>query len=303
MPLFKSERRETVQRIYGGSFMLVSDVVELKWNPRIKNEYTQLGYIYTKMKDSFKVRVSDLKRYSMAIVKIKCDYCPNEIERPFSRYMTDKETRVVDKDCCKECASKKVKEQNLINYGVENTTQLDTVKKKMKSTMLERYGVDNPLKHDEFKQKSVNTNLLKRGVPYPTQDPTVQEKIRNSYFENGSISTSKPQLKVYEMLKNELGEYKVELNFPFSRTNLDIAIFFDDCKIAVEYDGRYWHDETSDRRKDEFLKSNEWKILRIKSRRKVPEIEVINKKISELRKTEKSFNQIVLDDWNHSLSS
>ena len=54
------------------------------------------------------------------------------------------------------------------------------------------------------------------------------------------IPCSSQQLKIYEML---LDEYKVELNYPLSQLNLDIAIFIGDIKIDLEYDGWYWHQD------------------------------------------------------------
>jgi len=68
------------------------------------------------------------------------------------------------------------------------------------------------------------------------------------------------------MLNNMLNnKYEIKLNYPLSNVSLDIALFIDDIKIDIEYDGWYWHkDQQKDRRRDEFLKSQGWKILELK---------------------------------------
>lgn len=52
---------------------------------------------------------------------------------------------------------------------------------------------------------------------------------------------------------------------------LDICIL--DFKLNIEYDGNYWHSftEEKDRKRDDFLLSYGYNIIRIKSDRKIPE--------------------------------
>ena len=52
---------------------------------------------------------------------------------------------------------------------------------------------------------------------------------------------------------------------------LDICIL--DFKLNIEYDGNYWHSftEEKDRKRDDFLLSCGYNIIRIKSDRKIPE--------------------------------
>lgn len=100
------------------------------------------------------------------------------------------------------------------------------------------------------------------------------------------------------MLKNN--NYNVELNYPISNVNLDVAIFIGGIKIDLEYDARFWHqDKQKDRRRDEFLKLQGWKILKIRSGHKIPTLEQIEKAISKLINLDRIFTQIVLDDWKN----
>ena len=76
------------------------------------------------------------------------------------------------------------------------------------------------------------------------------------------------------------------------------TIFIGETKIDLEYDCWHWHqDSQKDRRRDEFLKSQGWKILRIKSSHKLPTLEQLKESINKLISSDRTFTRIVLDDW------
>jgi len=180
-------------------------------------------------------------------------------------------------------------------YGVEHQMQLDEVKNKIKQTNLDRYGVEYPPQNEEVKNKIKNTNLERYGVKYPAQNKEIQEKTRKTFYNNGTCPTSSQQLEIYNQLKNN--NYIVELNYPISRCSLDIALFINNININIEYDAWKWHDPKKDRKRDEFLKSQGWKILRIKSGHKIPSLEQIQEGIFKLVNTDRTYTQIILDDW------
>ena len=66
-----------------------------------------------------------------------------------------------------------------------------------------------------------------------------------------------------------------EINYLIGNIFVDILLA---DKIIVEYDCWHWHKDvlTKDRRRDEFLKSRGYKILRIKSSHLIPTLEQIN---------------------------
>jgi len=88
-----------------------------------------------------------------------------------------------------------------------------------------------------------------------------------------------------------------DLNYRIGNIYVDVALLRH--KIAIEYDGWYWHNEKQhkDRRRDEFLKQRGWKILRIKGGHTHPDIALVNQRIKELREQRKCYAEIVLDDW------
>lgn len=192
----------------------------------------------------------------------------------------------------------KKKQVFLERYNVENPFQSSEIKEKMYQTWIEKYGVDRPTKSLEVQEKQKATCLLHYGVEYPAQAPSVQEKIRKSMQENGTVPTSSQQIAIYELLKEYYGEDNVKINYPYSRCSMDIVIFFENISVDVEYDGWYWHQNArQDRARDEFIKTQGYKILRIKSRTMIPELTYLVNTIKALRDGEHTYDEIVLPDW------
>jgi hypothetical protein len=192
----------------------------------------------------------------------------------------------------------KQKRTFLERYNVGNPFQSPEVKEKMRQTWIARYGVDRPTKSPKILEKQRNTCLAHYGVEYPSQAPFVQEKIRKSMQENGTVPTSSQQVAIYELLKKYYGEDRVEINCACGKCSIDISIFFENISIDVEYDGWYWHQNARrDRARDEFIKTQGYKILRIKSRTMIPDFTDLVNKIETLRDGEHTYNEIVLPDW------
>lgn len=191
----------------------------------------------------------------------------------------------------------KTKKTNNIKYGADSPMQSKEIQEKTKNTMILKYGVENYSQTEEYKIKYRNTSLERYGVEHPMQNKGIRGKVSQSYYENGTVKTSSQQLEIFNMLKQE--GYTVELNYPVSNVNLDVAIFIDNFKIDLEYDAWYWHKDQliKDRRRDEFLKSKGWKVLRIKSNRKVSSLDEMQKAIMKLVNTNKTYTCITLDDW------
>ena len=84
---------------------------------------------------------------------------------------------------------------------------------------------------------------------------------------NHSNPTSQPQIKLSYMLNKLFGNCALEV--PCDRCSLDCVVDIDGVLIDVEYDGLYWHsDKQRDRRRDNFVKSKGYKILRVLGNKK-----------------------------------
>lgn len=192
----------------------------------------------------------------------------------------------------------KKKQTCLERYNVENPFQSSEIKEKIRQTWIEKYGVDHPTKSLEVQEKQKATCLFHYGVEYPSQAPSVQEQIRISMQENGTAPTSSQQVVIYELLKEYYGDDNVALNHAQGRCSMDVAVFFENISVDVEYDGWYWHQNAQkDRARDEFIKAQGYKILRIKSATMIPDFTCLINTIERLKDGEHMYGEIVLSDW------
>jgi len=185
----------------------------------------------------------------------------------------------------------------LENNGYKYPQQNKEIRQKSIISMEEKYNVKNPMQYEPFKEKSRNTVFKKYGFDNILKVPEIRQKITNTLFLNNSVRTSSQQIKIYENLL--INRYPVILNFPLSKLNLDVALILEDIKIDIEYDCWYWHKDKAqkDYARDVFVKSQGWKVLRIQSSMKIPDITQIEDAICKLLTTDRTFCKIVLDDW------
>jgi hypothetical protein len=88
---------------------------------------------------------------------------------------------------CKACVDMnrviKLKQTNLERYGVENISQLESIKKKKEETCLQNNGVKYYMQSEKLKQKAINTNLEKYGKSCTLQVEEVKQKIKQTNLE------------------------------------------------------------------------------------------------------------------------
>lgn len=247
--------------------LLENQIISVKWASKTKNYYIARGYVFTKYGDSFDVHIKDLPCGSDYVIAYKCDYCNKIKYKKYQAYNTQLKKSICKKDCCpnKDCMHQKTIEQNLIKYGVESTTYLQSVKDKIKATNLQRYGVENVFESQEFQQKAINTvlekygennifktqyfkdkvketNLQKYGVEHHMSLDCMKEKARTTRikkygdyhtiashtFVNG-VACSKRQL--------SLGKYLCGL-VNFKIDNMFVDIYMEQENLIIEYDGK-----------------------------------------------------------------
>lgn len=288
----------------------------VKWHPKNKEYYTSKGYIFTKMKDEFQVKIEDLPPQSHVWVKVKCDFCGKIIEVKFQNY--NNRGKYSEGYACTKCKSVKAKQSFKNLYGVDWISQNPETKEKQKQTMIEKYGVEKYSQLPEWREKTKQTclkkygkeyysqteeyhknkmkhDLEKYGVPYHTQAPEVKRKILDSFENNNTTKISKPQLELYEKLKVIYGQ--CELNKTCVYYSLDCVIEVNDIKIDVEFDGEYWHKNRTqqDCVRDKFIKSQGYKIIRIKGNRQIPTDNDIIEAVDILISTDKNWIKLTTD--------
>ena len=295
----------------------------IKTGGKTINHYRSLGY-NVKPNQEFEVPLEHLMTTSHQKIALTCDGCGKEFHREYRTYIEIKETG--SPDYCRKCTTNnkvkktvqerygvdnifqsdvfKEKQKNTLleRYGVANSSQIEDVKIKRKQTFLEHYGVDNPNKCEDIRKKAINTCLERYGYDHPQKVPEIKQRSIQTLISNGNVPTSSQQIEVYNMVKSIFDNKEAILNYACDRSIFDIALFIDENKIDIEYDGWYWHQDTQkDRNRDEHFKLYGWKILRIKSANKIPTKDQLIEAINRLIKNGYSYTEIVLDDWINSV--
>lgn len=147
--------------------------------------YRDLGYDTNS--DFFYVKIEHLLKKSFTKVNVRCEYCSLEDFIPYYTWNRSMES-LVKKYCCKNCKGKKIKESNLIKYGVTSVAKLESSKKKSKKTNLQKRGVSYHTQSDDVKTKIKNSNLEKLGVENPMQSNIIKEKQKNTIIEKYGVS-------------------------------------------------------------------------------------------------------------------
>ena len=305
------KRKESNQIKYG-----VDNISQLPAIKEKKGETTYLNYGVTIPTQSDKVKEitkqTNLKKYGVEshnqAVPVKQKKKEKSIERygvecPFQSDIVKEKIRQTNIErygviysSQSQLVKEKQKQTLFERYGVKNPSQIEGHLEKCKETSLERYGVEHYSQLESAKQEKILKSLEHYGTEYVLQSPEVRAKGIATLTMNGDIHTSQQQITVYNIL---YCNYECcYMNFPFSKCALDIALFSNNIMINIEYDAWYWHkDQKRDRRRDEYLKSYGWKILRIKSGHKIPTKEQLIESINKLLLSDRTYTEIILDDW------
>lgn len=184
--------------------MMLSKEVKIKWNSKNKKHYEELGYEYTKMGDTFNVKVEDLTRGSNVLVDIECDYCHKPYQTKWIEYLRAKK-KDNQKDCCSnpECTGKKSAESLIMKYGTSNIREIPGVNEKIAITNIQRYGVENPSKSKEVIDKIKETNMKKYGVEWYMQTEEGKQRYRDTCLERYGVTNYSY---TDEFIKNMSGE-------------------------------------------------------------------------------------------------
>jgi hypothetical protein len=166
-----------------------------------------LPLFYEWIKDKEGDRLSE-KVYLLSNKKSECKICNGEVE--FLSYK-----RGYRDYCSKKCSNndtqlleQKVmncKKNNLMKWGVEFPSQLESVKEKareseknrdyasitenFRKSCMEKWGVDNPSKLEEIKMKKIQTTQKNYGVENPFQSEEIKIKSKKSLFDRYGVDT------------------------------------------------------------------------------------------------------------------
>lgn len=195
----------------------------------------------------------------------------------------------------------KIKATNLKKYGVEYASKSFQIRQKIIKTNLKRYGCAVSTCNKEVQEKVKQTNIRRYGKPYSMQVPEIRKKAIETFVKNGNVPISEPEIKLCELVKETFPNCKTEKSFILDRIILDCLLEIQCEKIDIEYDGEYWHNskksKRTDMKRDYFVRSKGYKILRVKGNYKIPTKQQLVEAIDSLLQG-KNHTEIVLDVKN-----
>jgi hypothetical protein len=194
----------------------------------------------------------------------------------------------------REDVKEKIKCTNLQKYGVEYTGQSEEVKTKIRKTMMERYGVEYNSQIKGFKRNLLNTyyeKLIEKLKDYKLSIITSKEEYKgvnhsqshSDYYDMRCEECGK-DFKYKFNTKKDL-KYACPHCHPFYRSraeedinkfvskyfstltndrtilseshNSELDIYIPSKKIAIEYNGLYWHSQSQGKDKNYHLQKTE----------------------------------------------
>jgi len=202
--------------------MIKEKEIEILITRRNITYYRNKNYIFNTINTKYKINIADV--YEKARIKITaiCEVCGSENIISLNKYTENKNRGGYYG--CKKCSRQKYRKTNI-----------------------EKYGVDNPMKSDEIKNKVFNTNFNKYGVKSTLQS----EKCNPLFFS----SISNKETEVFNFLKEHY-DGDIIRNDRIILNGIEIDIYLPKLKLAIEFDGIYWHNELN--------KANNYHIIKTK---------------------------------------
>ena len=179
---------------------LITEEVQVPISPSNIKHYKNLGYNNIKIGDLITVKIENLTEGSSVLIECRCDYCNEKLNITYKAYIKSM-SNIIHKIACSKCRSKKVKEVNMVKYGVEHPMKLDKVKEKHKESIREKYGVDYPMQSKQVREKSKQSCLKKYGVENP---------MKNEDVKNKGIETCKKKYGVENAFQSEAIKEKIK---------------------------------------------------------------------------------------------
>ena len=222
--------------------MIKNDFIKLKVSSGLKQNYSGLGYDFTKEEVYFKV--IDLKDVSNQKIDVICDLCEGEYNIYYCKYV--KNIKRNGYYSCRVCGLKarvemmvnnnlslnqeyqlKKKETFIKNYGVDNPSKSNEIKEKkretclknfgvenglqlrekIKSVMIEKYGVDHPMKSEIIRKRLIENTLSKYGVDNISKLDDVKKQKKETCFENYGSNHPSQNPNIFK--KQLLSSYKI----------------------------------------------------------------------------------------------
>jgi hypothetical protein len=203
-----------------------------QWNQKCKYNYSVLHQYCC---ENFITLINDYSTYIInrnTIISGKCitTDCDQVFNKSFRELI---KLNGYCKMCCINNGKQKIKETNLIKFGVEcsmqnndvklkqqhtllqkygvkHISQLDAIKEQKKKKSLEKYGTEYVLQSEIVKNKGKATNLLKYGFENPQQSQLIKDKTKETNIKLYGCKTASGNLEIKQKtIQTSLQKYGV----------------------------------------------------------------------------------------------
>lgn len=211
-----------------------------------------------------RVKQTNLKRYG-----VECSFENEKVKEKIKT--TNLEKYGFESASKSDIVKDRIKQSHIEKYGKEWFTQTDLFLEKCKRTNLEKYGVDNVSKsekvkekikkslfsqHDHKNYKDFNEEFIKENFIENKKFKVKEFMEHFNFFNRNSMNKIKRFLNIIEPNNdwNFCGKSKAELELfewiPLENkisgdrsliAPYEIDILLPDLKLAIEYNGSYWH--------------------------------------------------------------
>ena len=190
-----------------------------------------------------------IKQQNLDLYGVENSFQRKEVQE--KQKLTIKEKYKVDHYSKTDEYKKKIIKTSLRRYGVEQTFMSPKIQEKIKQKNIEKYGVENPLANKNIQEKVKKTCIKLFGVENPMSNPIIFNKmIETCVKEYGKFPVHK-----YGKTQNEIKEWLNSFGFNFSSDYVvlggkELDLLDENLKIAIEYCGLHWHNESSPEPRD-----------------------------------------------------
>jgi hypothetical protein len=218
-----------------------------------------------------KIRVTNLERYGVAYPLQNKEVQEKTKQTNLERYGVENPAKSVE-------VQEKTKQTCLERYGVENPAKSAEVQERIKQTNLERFGFESPFKNKEIRDKT-NKKIFQKTYFKLLHNDKFSTKIRplflledfkgvefrykfqclkcENVFEDNLRDGKIPRCCICfphakSILENNIHDFLKLCNVPnISRNSksiippLELDLYLPNHKLAIEFNGVFWHSENS----------------------------------------------------------
>lgn len=161
------------------------------------------------------IPIEELSLCSHKLVDVECDNCGLIKQIKYQSYNNSTKNNTEKYYCNnKDCINKKRKIAIQKKYGVDNISQLESIKNKKIETCQKNFGVCFPTQSNVVKNKTKKTNLTKHNKEWITQTDYFKEKSKIKNLEKYGVEYSTQSDEIKNKTKNTILEkYNVEYLF------------------------------------------------------------------------------------------